>query len=300
MVVSHEVPVLDGEVEALMGRLKMPYSRTLAPDLLATAKAQRWEPAEVVRALLVEESRGRSAAMSATRRKQAGFPTGKTFESWNEEVPPIPCPVQRALSTLEWVSRRENLAICGPVGTGKSFYLEALGQKVIDEGGRVSWLRLEDLGGLIRAHRPDDQVTKTVERLLRADLVVVDDIGLLPVSDDAAEGLYRLVDAAYEKWSAAIWSNLHPSAFDQLMPKTVGHGYCRSASSSYSSGPDQWGIDSVEPGRFRGRADCFEPKSISQLVTASHEEWMGMGMGFGGGCQASNGRRRAPPGRAAE
>lgn len=221
MVVSHDVLVLDGEVEALMRRLNMPYARALAPDLLATAKAQRWEPVEVVRALLAEESRGRSAAMLATRRKQAGFPTGKSFESWDEEVSSIPAPTQQALSTLEWVSRRENLAICGPAGTGKSFFLEALGHKVIDEGGRVSWLRLEDLGGLIRAHSPDDQVMKTVERLLRADLVVVDDIGLLPVSDDAAEGLYRLVDAAYEKRSVAISSNLHPSAFDQLMPKTV-------------------------------------------------------------------------------
>ena len=72
----------------------------------------------------------------------------------------------------------------------------------------MSWLRLEDLGGLIRAHRPDDGVTKIVERLL-------------PVSDDAAEGLYRLVDAGYEKRSIAISSNLHPSGFDQLMPKTV-------------------------------------------------------------------------------
>ncbi|MGO1349838.1 MAG: IS21-like element helper ATPase IstB [Brevibacterium aurantiacum] len=221
MVVSAQAPVLDTEVEALMRRLKMPYARSLAPELLATAKAQRWEPVEVVRALLVEESRGRSAAMLATRRKQAGFPTGKTFESWDEEVSSIPVPTQQALSTLEWVGRKENLAICGPAGTGKSFFLEALGQKVIDGGGRVSWLKLEDLGGLIRAHRPDDQVTKTVQRLLRADLVIVDDIGLLPVSDDAAEGLYRLVDAAYEKRSVAISSNLHPSAFDQLMPKTV-------------------------------------------------------------------------------
>ena len=57
--------------------------------------------------------------------------------------------------------------------------------------------------------------------VLRADLVVVDDIGLLPVAQDAAEGLYRLVDAAYEKRSIAISSNLHPSAFDELMPKTL-------------------------------------------------------------------------------
>lgn len=43
------------------------------------------------------------------------------------------------------------------------------------------------------------------------DLVVVDDIGLLPLGADAAEGLYRLVDAAYEKRSVAISSNLHPA-----------------------------------------------------------------------------------------
>jgi DNA replication protein DnaC len=50
---------------------------------------------------------------------------------------------------------------------------------------------------------------------------VVDDIGLMPVGPDAAEGLYRLVDAAYERRSVAVSSNLHPSAFDELMPKTL-------------------------------------------------------------------------------
>ena len=50
---------------------------------------------------------------------------------------------------------------------------------------------------------------------------MVDDIGLLPVGPDAAEGLYRLVDAAYEKRSVAVSSNLHPSGFDELMPKTL-------------------------------------------------------------------------------
>ena len=74
---------------------------------------------------------------------------------------------------------------------------------------------------LLRRHRADDSVTKAMTRILRADLVVVDDIGLLPVAHDAAEGLYRLVDAAYEKRSIAISSNLHPAGFDELMPKTL-------------------------------------------------------------------------------
>ena len=74
---------------------------------------------------------------------------------------------------------------------------------------------------LLEVARADDTVTKAIARVLRADLVVVDDIGLLPVAADAAEGLYRLIDAAYEKRSVAISSNLHPSGFDELMPKTL-------------------------------------------------------------------------------
>ncbi len=46
-------------------------------------------------------------------------------------------------------------------------------------------------------------------------------IGLLPVSEDAAEGFYRLVDAAYERRAIAVSSNLHPSGFDEIMPKTL-------------------------------------------------------------------------------
>jgi len=80
---------------------------------------------------------------------------------------------------------------------------------------------LEDLGLLLRRHRADDTVSKAITRILRADAIVVDDIGLLPVSHDAAEGLYRLVDAAYEKRSIAISSNLQPAGFDELMPKTL-------------------------------------------------------------------------------
>ena len=79
------------------------------------------------------------------------------------------------------------------------------------QGLQVAWFTLEDLGVLLRRHRADDTVTKAIARILRADLVVVDDIGLLPVAPDAAEGLYRLVDAAYEKRSIAISSNLHPA-----------------------------------------------------------------------------------------
>ena len=214
-------PPLPADLEALLRRMRLPHMRTAAPDILATARAQRWDPTEIIKALLVEEVTGRERSALRTRRTAAGFPTGKTFDAWQPTASSIPAPTQQALRTLEWVGRRENLVVCGPSGTGKTFFLEALGQHAVEQGLRVAWFTLEDLGLLLRRHRADDTVSKAITRILRADVVVVDDIGLLPVSHDAAEGLYRLVDAAYEKRSVAISSNLHPAGFDELMPKTL-------------------------------------------------------------------------------
>jgi DNA replication protein DnaC len=214
-------PPLDAGLEQLMRRMRLPHMRRIAPDVIATAKAQRWDPAEVLRALLAAEVAGRDRSALATRRARAAFPTGKTFDAWDEHLSSIPAPTQAALRTLEWVGRHENLVVCGPSGTGKTFLLEALGQAAVEAGRHVAWFTLEQLGVFVRAHRADDSVTKAIARILRADIVIVDDIGLLPVGPDAAEGLYRLVDAAYEKRSVAVSSNLHPSAFDELMPKTL-------------------------------------------------------------------------------
>jgi DNA replication protein DnaC len=214
-------PPLDAELEGLLRRMRLPHIRRSAPEVLATARAQRWEPAEVLRSLLVEEIAGRERSSTATRRAAAAFPTGKTFEAWDPQLSSIPGPTQRALRTLEWIGRCENLVVCGPSGTGKSMFLEALGHAAVETGRRVAWFSLEGLGVLVRRHRADDTVNRAIARILRAELVVVDDIGLLPVGPDAAEGLYRLVDAAYERRSVAISSNLHPSGFDELMPKTL-------------------------------------------------------------------------------
>src|SRR4029079_12502401 len=189
-------PALHEDVHALLRRLRMPHTRAVAPDVLATARAPRWAPVEVLRALFTAEVAGPDRSSLATRRARAAFPTGKTFHAWKPEASSIPAPTQQALRTLEWLHRRENLVVCGPSGTGKTFLLEALGQLAVEQGLHVAWFTLEDLGGLIRRHRADDTVSKAISKILRAELVVVDDIGLLPVAADAAQGLYRVGGAA--------------------------------------------------------------------------------------------------------
>ena len=102
----------------------------------------------------------------------------------------IPIPTQHTLRTLKWIGRKENVVVCGPSGTGNTFFLDALGQQVVESGMRVAWLPLEDLGALVRAHRSDDSV-------------------------------HRVVETAYEKRSIVVSSNLHLAGFDKFMPKTL-------------------------------------------------------------------------------
>jgi DNA replication protein DnaC len=214
-------PPLPAELEALLRRMRLPYLRAAAPDVIATAKAQRWDPAEVLRVLLAEEVMGRDNATRRTRRKSANFPAGKTFATWRPDESSIPAPTQQALSTLEWIGRGENLAVAGPSGTGKSHFVEAIAQTAIDNNLRVAWFTLETLAATIGRAKADATIARTVARICRCDLIVVDDIGMLPVGSDAAEAFYRIVDAAYERRSIAVTSNIHPSGFDTIMPKTL-------------------------------------------------------------------------------
>jgi DNA replication protein DnaC len=214
-------PALPVDLEQLLRRMRLPYLRKAAPDVLATARAQRWDPAEVLRVLITEEVTGRDSATRRMRRKTANFPTGKTFATWRAEESSISEATQNSLSTLEWISRGENLAVAGPSGTGKSHLVEALAHAAIEQDLRVAWFTLETLTQTISKSKVDASIARTVARICRCDLIVVDDIGMLPAGQDAAEAFYRIVDAAYERRSIAVTSNIHPSGFDTIMPKTL-------------------------------------------------------------------------------
>ena len=75
-VTTPAAPPLPSELDALLRRLRMPYVRKAAPEVIATATAQRWEPAEVLRVLLAEEAAGRDRATIQMRRRQSALPAG--------------------------------------------------------------------------------------------------------------------------------------------------------------------------------------------------------------------------------
>jgi DNA replication protein DnaC len=74
-----------------------------------------------------------------------------------------------------------------------------------------------------RRHRADDIANRAIARLIRADLIVIDDIGMLPVAADAAEALFRVVDAAHEQRSIALTSNIHAPGLRRADAQDAGH-----------------------------------------------------------------------------
>lgn len=103
----------------------------------------------------------------------------------------------------------------------RSIFVEAIADTAIDAGMRVSWFTLESLTTAIGRAVVEGTVAKTVQRITRADLVVIDDIGMLPAGQASGEAFSRVVDAAYERRAVAVTSNLHPSGFDTILTKTM-------------------------------------------------------------------------------
>ncbi|GAC1664202.1 MAG: IS21-like element ISBj11 family helper ATPase IstB [Candidatus Limnocylindrales bacterium] len=207
------------DVARLLHRLRLRYIRQAGPAVLARAREEGWDYAQVLKVLFAEEAAGRDRSTREMHRKTARLPSGKTFDAWDPKASAIPGEAQWALRTLDWIGRAENLVLVGPSGTGKSHFAEAIAHAAIDRDLRVSWFTLESLTATIARSRIDASTGKVVERIVRSELVVVDDIGLLPAGADEAEALYRLVDAAYEKRSLILTSNLHPARFDTIFPK---------------------------------------------------------------------------------
>ena len=130
-------PALPADLTAALKRLKMAAMRRLAPELLVTAKTQRWSPEEFLRTLVEAEIAARDASNAATRRRQAGFPVAKTLDDYDLTASSVPQATFDYLASLEWVRAAENLCLIGPAGTGKSHLLLALGSAAVDAGHKV-------------------------------------------------------------------------------------------------------------------------------------------------------------------
>jgi DNA replication protein DnaC len=217
--VSAAAPPLAPDLAAGLRRLKLAAMRRLAPELLITAKTQRWAPEELLRTLIEAEITARDASNAATRMKAAAFPVAKTLDELDRSACSIPGPTLDYLATLEWVTAKENLCLVGPAGTGKSHVLVSLGIAAVGAGHKVRYYTAADLVDALYRGLADNSVGKVIENLLRNDLILVDEVGFAPLDDTGAQLLFRLVSAAYERRALGIASHWPFESWGRFLPE---------------------------------------------------------------------------------
>ena len=212
-------PPLAPDLAAGLRRLKLAAMRQLAPELLITAKTQRWAPEELLRTLIEAEITAREASNARTRMKTAAFPVIKTLDELDRSACSIPGPTLDYLASLEWVTARENLCLVGPAGTGKSHVLVALGVAAVHAGHKVRYFTAADLTDALYRGLADNSVGRVIENLLRNDLILVDEVGFAPLDDTGAQLLFRFVSAAYERRSLGIASHWPFESWGRFLPE---------------------------------------------------------------------------------
>jgi DNA replication protein DnaC len=217
--VTAPTPTLAPDLAAGLRRLKLAAMRTLAPELLVTAKTQRWAPEELLRTLVEAEICARDASNTRHRLKAAAFPVAKTLEEFDVAASSIPRATFDYLASLEWITARENLCLVGPAGTGKSHTLIALGVAAVQAGHRVRYFTAAELVETLYRGLADNSVGRLIEALLRADLVIVDELGFAPLDDTGAQLLFRFVAAAYERRALGIGSHWPFDQWGRFLPE---------------------------------------------------------------------------------
>jgi DNA replication protein DnaC len=210
---------LAADLTAGLKRLKLATVRRIAPEVLQTAKTQRWKPEEVLRTLVEAEIAARDATNLQLRHRQAGFPVDKTFDAFDTAASSVPQATIDYLAGLEWVRAPENVCLVGPAGTGKSHVLIAAGHAAIQAGHRVRYLPAAELVETLYRGLADNSVGRVIDTLLRNDVILIDEVGFAPLDATGTQLLFRFIAAAYERRAVGIASHWAFNDWGRFLPE---------------------------------------------------------------------------------
>ncbi|MDE3838001.1 ATP-binding protein [Bacillus methanolicus] len=172
---------------------------------------------EFLAELLALEVKHRKITRKNRLLKQANFDTFKTFEGY--EFGGIELPAKLSideLKTAAFIDRKENLIMYGGVGTGKTHLATALGVEACNQGKVVKFYRTAALVNELIESKQAGTLHKTISQLEKADLLICDEWGYIPVSREGAQLLFQVVASCYERRSIIITTNLEFSKWNSI------------------------------------------------------------------------------------
>ena len=209
---------VDSEIALLARELKTPVITDTFQALAQQARSETWSHETYLAAVLARQVASRT--VNGTRMRVAGahFPQTKTMEDFTFAHVPTPARDTLAhLATTTFIGRRENVVLLGPPGLGKTHLAIALGIKACEAGYPVAFASTS--GWLTRLGAAHDRNALELElrKLNRYRLLIIDEVGYLPLDAAAASLFFQLIASRYETGSVIVTSNLAFSQWGQTL-----------------------------------------------------------------------------------
>jgi DNA replication protein DnaC len=196
------------ELAALFEKLKMDHLDAQLEAVCEQAAQRELDYKTFLAQALETEWQGRYQRGIETRLRQARFPWIKTLEQFDFGFQPSLDRRQvRELAGLSFAERAHNVVILGPPGVGKTHLAVALGVKAVEAGFSVLFLTLESLMTRLTKAQHENRLERSLKQLVYPKVLIIDEIGYLPLSQPEASLFFRLVVRRYERASLIITSN---------------------------------------------------------------------------------------------
>jgi len=196
------------ELQNLLTRLKMDHLEAQIDAVCEQAAQHQVDYKTFLSQALETEWQGRYQRGIEARLRQARFPWVKTLDQFDFDFQPsIDRRQVRELAGMSFAERAHNVIVLGPPGVGKTHLAIALGVKAVENGYSVLFLTLESLMTRLTKAFHENRLERSLQQLVYPKVLIVDEIGYLPLSQLEASLFFRLVARRYERASLIVTSN---------------------------------------------------------------------------------------------
>jgi len=195
-------------IRAHADRLGLTHLASTVDQLAARAETEQLGYLGFLDLLLGEELGLRESRRFRNALKLSGLPHHKTLDSFDFAFQPdLDARKVRDLGTLGFIDAKSNVAFLGPPGVGKTMLAVALAVAACQACYSIYFTSLDDLVRRLRAAEATGRFNRQLQAFLRPALLVVDEVGYLPLDRTEANMLFQLVSRRYERGSMIITSN---------------------------------------------------------------------------------------------